>query len=273
MGKRSSATPNYKIMIKNFFQKNKESKSIIEPADQASYLIKRGRGLENPPDLGVIFLYQPHLLKKLEAKYKIEKVDRFVPTVFRMNTDQGQIGFVTHFGFGAPAVTVLMEQLIAFGVKRFISVGFAGGLQSHLKPGDLILAAEAVRDEGVSFHYLSPSEEALPSPGLSKLAEEVLKEEGLSFLKGMVWTTDAPFRETQDEFEVYRNNGVLAVEMETSALYAVGQCRDVDVLSLLTISDLLSTDEWQPNFHFQNVTQALEKLVDLSIKILKNTKN
>lgn len=231
-------------------------------------MLKRGRGIEEAPQLGVVFVYQPHLIKKLEAQYEVYKSDRFVPTLYRIKTDKGEVGIVTHFGFGAPAVTVLMEQLIAFGAKRFVSIGFAGGIQSFMRAGDIVLATEAVRDEGVSFHYLNPADEALPSFHLLKVAQEVLKHDDKKFHEGMVWTTDAPFRESVEEFEVYRSNGVLAVEMETSALYAVAQYRNVDVVSLLTVSDLLSTDEWQPNFHFQGVTHSLEYLLQAAIQIL-----
>ena len=68
-----------------------------------------------------------------------------------------KVGVVGGFGIGAPAACVVLEGLIAFGVKRFVSVGFAGSLQPDLRIGDIVVCDKAIRDEGTSYHYLPAS--------------------------------------------------------------------------------------------------------------------
>ncbi|RSN73298.1 phosphorylase family protein [Candidatus Methanodesulfokora washburnensis] len=60
------------------------------------------------------------------------------------------------FPIGAPAAAAILEEAIACGAKMIIEVGLAGGLQEFLKPADIIVVMEAVRDEGTSYHYLPP---------------------------------------------------------------------------------------------------------------------
>ena len=60
------------------------------------------------------------------------------------------------FPIGAPAAASTLEEAIACGAKMIIEVGLAGGLQGFLKPADIIVVTEAVRDEGTSYHYLPP---------------------------------------------------------------------------------------------------------------------
>jgi uridine phosphorylase len=66
--------------------------------------------------------------------------------------------------------------------------------------------------------------------------------------RGTVWSTDAPFRETVGKVGAYQAAGVLAVDMETSALFAVARFRGIRLASLLVVSDELSSLSWRPGF-------------------------
>ena len=70
---------------------------------------------------------------------------------------------------------MLLEILIELGVKRFINVGIAGGLQKTSHIGDVVVCTSAIRDEGVSYHYLEdPSAPALPSENLTAALKQTL---------------------------------------------------------------------------------------------------
>ena len=79
-------------------------------------------------------------------------------------------------------------------------------------------------------------------------AKKVLSGSDIPFHEGVVWSIDAIFRETREKVEKNKKNGVLAVEMETSALFTVGAYRDVEVCAILVVSDELSGVAWQPGF-------------------------
>jgi nucleoside phosphorylase len=100
------------------------------------------------------------------------------------------------------------------------------------------------------------------------MPEEALKKQGLPFSKGAVWTTDAIYRETPEKVRTYQGLGVLAVEMEMSALMTVAIYRSVAVAGLLVVSDELSHLRWRPGFSrpllAKNTRAAGEVLISLS---------
>ena len=79
-------------------------------------------------------------------------------------------------------------------------------------------------------------------------AAEACAAEGVSARLGTAWTTDAVFRETREEVTHHQRDGVLAVEMECSALFTVGGFRGIEVAALLVVSDDLSSLTWHPGF-------------------------
>ena len=127
---------------------------------------------------------------------------------------------------------MVLEILIELGVKRFINVGIAGGLQKSSHIGDVIVCTSAIRDEGVSYHYLEdPSVPALPSENLTTAFMRTLARDGIPYTQGATWTTDAFFRETVGEIQHYQEEGVVTVEMEAAALFAISTLRGVEMAS------------------------------------------
>ena len=95
-------------------------------------------------------------------------------------------GTVGGFGFGAPVATYLLENFIALGTTEFISIGTAGGLQPGCRAGDVVLCDMAIRDEGVSHHYVASAKYAEASETLTaKLAQE-LRSADLTFSRGVL---------------------------------------------------------------------------------------
>ena len=135
----------------------------------------------------------------------------------------GRVGLLGRFGIGAPAATAALEELAALGTSAVISVGTAGSLQRDLKPGDLVLCEAAIRDEGVSHHYLPPGRLATAPAEATAALGRPCGEAGHQFRTGTSWTIDTPYRETIDEVRHYQAEGVLCVEMEAAALFAVAE--------------------------------------------------
>jgi uridine phosphorylase len=150
------------------------------------------------------------------------------PREFRLRTPMGALALVETRGIGAPALAVTMEELIARGARRFVSVGIAGSLQARLSVGTTVLCTRAIRDEGTSYHYVRSSKYAYPSAPLSARLRRGLETRGTRVRTGVSWTVDAVYRETSAEVRTYRKEGVLTVDMEAS--------------------DILDVTGWEPRF-------------------------
>jgi uridine phosphorylase len=161
------------------------------------------------------------------------------------------------FGFGAAPAATMMEFLIACGIEQFLFFGSAGALQPNLQIGDLVIGDRAIREEGVSYHYLKPGYDLVGSPRLSAALKKICQELDLIYHAGSIWTTDAVFRETRNKVQRYKDQGVLVVEMEAAALYAVASYRGVEAASLFYISDSLADLTWRPGFLEKAVGKAI----------------
>jgi len=157
---------------------------------------------------------------------------------------KGTIALSTGFGIGAPVVAGLTDEFFALGVKQFVLIGIAGGLQPDLKAGSLIISTGAIRGEGVSCHYLPPAESVQSSLEMSHGLEELLKKGGREFSSGVTWTTDAPFRELRKDVLAYQERGILAVDMEAAGLLAVAAANGVPAIATFSVADILANGTW-----------------------------
>ncbi len=172
-------------------------------------------------------------------------------------------------GIGAPAVVSVLELLAVLGVRRFISLGTAGGLQADHRPGDTVLTSEAVRDEGTSYHYLPAEVRAVANPELLGRLRAALTDADVPFATGPTWTVDAPYRETRDEVARYRAQGVLTVEMEAAALFAVSTVREVALASLLVVDGAFGDPITRPQFDRGAAYGRLFDLLPLAVEVLE----
>ena len=164
-----------------------------------------------------------------------------------------------HPGVGAPIATGLLEEAIAFGCRKFIACGGCGVLEKDIAVGHLMVVAGAVRDEGVSYHYLPPGREVIADEfGVNALVN-TLNARGLPYLVGKTWTTDAPYRETVKKIGSRRAEGCLTVEMGSASLIAVAQFRKVTFGQVLYGGDDLSGAEWD-NRQWQSRSEVRESL-------------
>jgi uridine phosphorylase len=149
-----------------------------------------------------------------------------------------------HPGVGAPIAAGLLEEAIAFGCRKFVACGGCGVLEKDIAVGHIIVVSGAIRDEGVSYHYLPPNREVIANgSGVSALVN-TLTSRGVPYRVGKTWTTDAPYRETLNKIAKRKEDGCLTVEMESAALIAVAQFRRVVFGQALYGGDDLSGIEW-----------------------------
>jgi uridine phosphorylase len=120
-----------------------------------------------------------------------------------------------------------------------VSLTSAGQIKPSGPPPYFVVIDRALRDEGTSYHYARPSEFAEADPDLVRTAAAALATVGPDSVIGASWTTDAPFRETAEAIEAARCKGILAVEMEASALYCFARAAGVRVLCLAHVTNTM----------------------------------
>jgi uridine phosphorylase len=138
---------------------------------------------------------------------------------------------------GGAFAVLIAEELFASGCRLLVSVTSAGQILPIQAPPYFVLIDRALRDEGTSYHYLPPSDYSEADAGLVKAAREALTGAQIALQVGATWTTDAPFRETQEAIDAARHAGILAVEMEAAALYAFARARGRSVLCFAHVTN------------------------------------
>ena len=158
---------------------------------------------------------------------------------------QGKRVSVQGTGMGIPSISIYVHELIAeYGAKRLIRIGTCGALQQGMKLGNMVLAQAASTDSAVNRIRFDGCDFApAASFELLKKAYEAARERGVDVRVGTVLTSDTFYSDNPDSWKLWARYGVLAVEMETAALYTLTARHDVQGLSILTVSDNLCTKE------------------------------
>lgn len=155
--------------------------------------------------------------------------------------------FVAGPAVGAPMAVMALEKLAVLGAKNIIIYGWCGSLGNSLRTGDILLPTWALSEEGTSKHY-PVAGGAESSQRIRADLDTVFSRSDIKTLHGPIWTTDAPYRETQYKIRKYSELGILGVDMEFSALCTVAAFRGVDLAAALLVSDELWGDTWKPGY-------------------------
>jgi uridine phosphorylase len=194
------------------------------------------------------------------------KVGGFYGETYLLRKTDNQVAVVGNFGLGAPVTTVLLEDFAAYGVRKFIALGIAGGLQTGQRQGDIVVAERAIRDEGTSYHYIPPGRTITPPGTLTARIRGFLTAANVIHDAGTSWTTDAPYRETAGEIQQYQAEGVKTVEMEAAALFAVGTYLGLEVATVFVVGDTLANGQWQMASNFEQILAKLRGAFDALIR-------
>ncbi|MBX7214287.1 MAG: nucleoside phosphorylase [Thermoflexales bacterium] len=158
----------------------------------------------------------------------------------------GRTVLLSHAGLGAPLSAGFLEELIALGCRDVIACGGCGVLDSTLAVGHVLLPTAAVRDEGVSFHYLPAAREVSAHPEACAAIAAELAQRGIPHDRVKTWTTDAIYRETRARIAARQAEGCRTVEMEAAAFFAVAQFRGIRFGQLLYAGDDVAAEAWAP---------------------------
>ncbi|UFJ39492.1 nucleoside phosphorylase [Brevibacillus humidisoli] len=180
------------------------------------------------------------------------------------------LAVVSH-GVGSPGAAVCFEELIRAGVTTLVRVGTAGSLTGELPPGSLAISTAAVREEGLTRQYVPQGFPAVAdSTVVEALYTSAREREGV-VRKGITLTLDAFFRGVVElPHKTYQQAGVIAVEMETAALFVIASLRGVRAGSILAIDGYADVDLAQEyNPHTDEVAKAVAREIEITLEAFR----
>jgi len=165
-------------------------------------------------------------------------------------------------GMGMPSAAIYATELIReYGVTRFIRVGTAGVYQPDIALREIVAAETAVTNSNLPAMIGAP--EALTASAILLAAARATAEtSGVALRTGPVFTSDVFYEPDTSAQDMHAANGVLCVEMETAALYAIAAVEGVDALTLMTMTDHLVTGEHLSSDERQ---QGVDEMIELAL--------
>lgn len=171
------------------------------------------------------------------------------------NQVRGMLGFTGTYrgkpvsvmgtGMGCPSIGIYSYELIHFfGVKNLIRVGSCGGVQDDLDLYDVVIAQGASTNSSYLTQFNVPGTFApIASYRLLRAAADAAEKRGQRYHVGNVLSSDMFYNADADALGKWKKLGILAVEMESAALYANAAAAGVDALGIFTVSDHIYTGE------------------------------
>lgn len=147
-------------------------------------------------------------------------------------------------GMGMPSLAIYVNELIrTYGVKRIIRVGSCGSMQAEVKLKDIVLALGACSDSAMNKRRFAGMDFApVADWELLHKAYTTAKAFSIPVHIGNIFATDKFYDDIDPEaWKIFARYGVLAVEMETAELYTLAAQKEVQALTILTVSDSLIT--------------------------------
>lgn len=168
----------------------------------------------------------------------------------------------------SPAIAIQTENLVAGGIKELIHLGYAGGIQSDLKIGQVVITNGAYNDTAIARLYGYDENIIYSDKSLTVEIKKELIEQNLHITDGLHWTTDAGYHETWGEIKKYRSKNALCVEMEAVGLFTIARYRNVKATGIYVISDVFDDKGWHVGWAGELINKAVSKLVDAIISNL-----
>ena len=242
----------------------KKSEGIIRPG-------RRKHDPEIGPDAIMVMI--PSDLDRLIKCNTGKKMASFDMTFFTLYLVEERGSLLCFSGpfLGAPQAVMGLEKLIALGAERIWVTGWCGSLIPGVQIGDFIIPTWTISEEGTSRHYPIENGDIQTDDLLNQMLEERLLEMDQAFRKGPVWTTDAPYRETPEKIQKFGDMGILAVDMELSALITVSIFRKARLAGLLVVSDELFHLKWKPGFGSPSLEKSTRLAADLLMELILST--
>lgn len=174
---------------------------------------------------------------------------------------------------GASACTVGYEEVLAMGLEKLIMFGSCGVLDKKIEDLAIIVPSAAIRDEGTSYHYMKSNDDIMVNKKYTDEFVDILSLNNISYVRGKVWTTDAPYRETYAKVLKRKEQGCICVDMECSAMNAVAKFRNKDLFQFFYAADNLDSSKWDKrSLGDDDRLSEKEKIIYLALELATKMK-
>jgi purine-nucleoside phosphorylase len=205
--------------------------------------------------------------------------ERFDPGSSRqVNEHRGLLGFTGTYrgtpvsvqtsGMGTPSLSIVAEELLRLGAKRLIRVGTCGGIARGLRTGDLVIATAACPVDGATTTYLHGEAYAPAADfGLTRALVDAAQAAGIDARTGLVASVDVFYNTDDDYARRWRDRGVLAFEMEASALFFLAAREGAQAACALTVSDVLSEEVSieESYLPLDELNRAIDRMISIAL--------
>ncbi|MCS4490360.1 MULTISPECIES: purine-nucleoside phosphorylase [unclassified Corynebacterium] len=204
--------------------------------------------------------------------------DTYLDDVVQFNEVRNMLGFTGTYqgtpvsvmgsGMGMPSIGIYAYELINFfGTKKVIRVGSIGAMQENINLYDVIVGASASTDSNFMSQYNIPGTYApTASWKLLKAVTDQAAEQNVPVHVGNILSSDIFYNDDETVNARWARMGVLGVEMESAALYAIAARAGVDALGIFTTSDNLITGARATADERQN---AFTQMMELALPLAK----
>ncbi len=179
----------------------------------------------------------------------------FLQDVRQVNGVRNMLGFTGTYrgrpvsvmgsGMGMPSISIYAHELFDYyGVERIVRVGTCGALRHDMQLGDLVLVTAASTDSAMNRQRLHGWDLAAAADfEMLQAVWHSARAGNLQIEAGEVFSTDYFYHPDPDFIEKVQRMGILALDMESAALYALARSHGARALTLLTVSDVIPTGE------------------------------
>lgn len=240
----------------HWFSPQDHSTPVIHPEKHAQSKYP-GQPLPALPEEAVVFCLGkglPLLQERFAPSLVLEQLPGFITHSPVYQVEGAPQACFLHGGYGAPQAACTVETLHALGVKNLLLVGLCGGFAPRLSVGDVLLPERIWSEEGTTLHYRREAGFVdVPSRRWVRLGQH-LKAAGFSVQSLPTVTTDAPYRQTFEKEEQWRQLGCAAVDMEASAVATVCAYYAMECTVALLVSDKHPLREGDPPWKWGSQT-------------------
>jgi purine-nucleoside phosphorylase len=210
------------------------------------------------------------------ARHIAERFDK--ASARRVNEHRGLLGFTGTYrgvpvsvqtsGMGTASLSIVVEELLRLGARRLIRTGTCGGIAMGLQTGDLVIATGACPVDGATRTYLHGEAYApVPDFELTRALVDAAGAAGVPAQTGLVASVDVFYNPDDDYAKRWRERGVLAFEMEASALFYLAARDGVQAACALTVSDVLSEEVGIEDTYLplDELERAIDRMIDVAL--------
>ena len=197
----------------------------------------------------------------------------------QVNDHRGLLGFTGTYdgtpvsvqtsGMGTPSLSIVVEELLNLGARRLIRVGTCGGIAAGLKTGDLVIATASCPVDGATATYLHGEPYAPAADfALTRALVDAAETAGVPARTGLVASVDVLYNTDADYAPRWRDRGVLAFEMEASALFYLAARGGVQAACALTVSDVLSEEVTTEESYLplDELDRAIDRMIGVALE-------